>query len=153
MQRFSDGHSGKDGRLFERRRTRLRPVKLASLSRRFLDDGMIYDRSSGGARIRRGSDRPLPPRLLVLDEVEMRLSPVAIVWQAGREPRRAFCRRRHPSDARRYPPAHRALLRAAGVSMSPKRTPSPAHARKTEPVSADARRYRDGHTGQRARHP
>ena len=85
MQRFSDGHSDKDGRLFERRRTRLRPVKLASLSRRFLDDGMIYDRSSGGARIRRGSDRPLPPRLLVLDEVEMRLSPVAIVWQAGRE--------------------------------------------------------------------
>ncbi len=85
MQEFSDEHSGRDGRLFVRRRARLRPVKLAGLSRRFLDDGMLYDRSSGGARIRRGSDRPLPPRFLVLDEVERTLSPVAIVWRSGRE--------------------------------------------------------------------
>ncbi|MCE7026461.1 hypothetical protein [Jiella avicenniae] len=60
-------------------------MKLAGLSGKFLDDGMLYDRSRGGARIRRGSDRPLPPRFFVLDEVELRLAPVVIVWQAGRE--------------------------------------------------------------------
>ncbi|NDW04865.1 PilZ domain-containing protein [Jiella pacifica] len=85
MQGLCDRQPGEDGRLEARRRTRLRPVKLAGLSRRFLDDGMLYDRSRSGARIRRGSDRPLPPRFFVLDEVEMRLSPVVIVWQAGRE--------------------------------------------------------------------
>lgn len=85
MQELCTGHFSKDGRLDARRRTRLRPVKLASLSRKFLDDGMLYDRSRGGARIRRGCDSPLPPRFLVLDEVEMKLSPVVLVWQAGRE--------------------------------------------------------------------
>ena len=77
--------SRSDGRHFSRRRTRLRPVKLADLSRRFLDEGTLFDESKGGARIRRCTGRPLPPRFLVLDEIELKLLPVAVVWINGCE--------------------------------------------------------------------
>ncbi|MBP0616657.1 hypothetical protein [Jiella mangrovi] len=85
MRRFLIDDPQTDDRLYHRRRTRLRPVKLAGLSRQFIDEGMLYDRSKGGARIRRCSDRPLPSRFLLLDEVELRLIPVAIAWENGRE--------------------------------------------------------------------
>lgn len=85
MQQPGDAPSRSDGRHFSRRRTRLRPVKLADLSRRFLDEGTLFDESKGGARIRRCTGRPLPPRFLVLDEIELKLLPVAVVWINGYE--------------------------------------------------------------------
>ncbi|MBO0903597.1 hypothetical protein [Jiella sonneratiae] len=85
MQRARQTTIGGDGRLFERRRTRLRPVKLASLSRRFIDEGLLRDRSKGGARIRRASATALPARFLLLDEGECVFLPVAIVWEDGLE--------------------------------------------------------------------
>ncbi|MBO0661230.1 hypothetical protein LQ948_01475 [Jiella sp. MQZ9-1] len=74
-----------DNRVYPRRRTRLRPVKIAGMSRQFLDEGTLYDLSKGGARIRRIGDRPLPRRFLLLDEVELKFWQVALVWESGRE--------------------------------------------------------------------
>ena len=85
MEQFVLCNLDHDVRLSQRRRTRLRPVKLAGLSRQFLDEGTLFDQSKGGARIRRRTDRPLPSRFLVLDEIEMTLMPVAVVWEKGRE--------------------------------------------------------------------
>ena len=85
MQQSRDDNLGREGRLFERRRTRLRPVKLAALTRKFIDEGTMFDRSKGGARIRRQTGRALPQRFLVLDEIEMTFLPVAIVWVNGFE--------------------------------------------------------------------
>ncbi|MEX6504998.1 PilZ domain-containing protein [Jiella sp. M17.18] len=76
-------HPGPESRAWVRRRTRLRPVKLASLDRRFLDDGMAFDMSQGGARIRHYAPCPLPGRIMILDEADGRLRPAAIVWTRG----------------------------------------------------------------------
>ncbi|TFF21689.1 hypothetical protein E3C22_13430 [Jiella endophytica] len=85
MRTCPDVIDSHDNRRFPRRRTRLRPVKLASLSCRFIDEGTLFDLSTGGARVRRQTDRPLPPRFLLLDEIEMMLLPVAMVWEKDRE--------------------------------------------------------------------
>ncbi|MCQ0988173.1 hypothetical protein [Jiella marina] len=78
-------HGKAESRIAARRRTRLRPVKIAGPSRRFLDEGTLVDRSAGGARIRRFSDCRLPTRILVLDEVERKFLQAAIIWSEGRE--------------------------------------------------------------------
>jgi len=74
-----------ESRASVRRRTRLRPVKIATPDRRFLDDGMAVDLSRDGARIRRYSRRPLPMRIMILDEIEACLRPATVVWTRGQE--------------------------------------------------------------------
>ncbi|MCB8838121.1 hypothetical protein LH400_11940 [Aurantimonas sp. VKM B-3413] len=73
-------------------------MKLATLDRRFLDDGMACDLSLGGARIRRYSPRPLPTRLMIFDEAARSLRPALIVWTAGQEIGVRFTGPERPAD-------------------------------------------------------
>ncbi|MDY8109369.1 hypothetical protein U0C82_09475 [Fulvimarina sp. 2208YS6-2-32] len=72
-------------RIHDRRRTRLRPVKLISRGKRFLVDGSAIDLSEGGVRIRWFGEKALPATLLVFDEADDTLRPASIVWRVRDE--------------------------------------------------------------------
>ena len=69
-----------DSRAAHRRRTRVRPVKLVTMSGRFIQDGTALDGSPTGARILRYESRPLPVRLVIFDECERTLRAASVVW-------------------------------------------------------------------------
>ncbi|MEE2950276.1 MAG: hypothetical protein VYD57_03355 [Pseudomonadota bacterium] len=96
-----------DLRTHARRRTRLRPVKLVTLHKRFIEDGSAVDLSSGGARVRRYGKGTLPPSLILLDEAEGTLRAAFVVWQAHGEIGLRFA-----GPAERMPPHE--LSRLAG---------------------------------------
>ncbi|RFC62141.1 hypothetical protein DYI37_18045 [Fulvimarina endophytica] len=74
-----------DQRYHNRRRVRLRPVKLVSQSKRFIEDGSVVDLSEGGIRIRRFGDRLIPQALLVFDESDETLRPATVIWRVRDE--------------------------------------------------------------------
>ena len=74
-----------ESRAAHRRRTRLRPVKLVTMSGRFIQDGTALDGSPTGARILRYESRPLPVRLVIYDESERTLRAASVVWAHAME--------------------------------------------------------------------
>jgi hypothetical protein len=74
-----------ESRNARRRRTRLRPVKLVTMSCRFIQDGTALDVSPSGARILRYESRPLPARIAIYDESERTLRAASIVWMEAME--------------------------------------------------------------------
>ena len=71
-------------RRWQRRRTRLRPVKILSVDMKFLEDGMCVDISDGGMRISRQFDRQLPKSLVVYDISDKTLRAGAVPWASGK---------------------------------------------------------------------
>lgn len=74
-----------ESRAARRRRTRLRPVKLVTMSGRFIQDGTALDGSPTGARILRYESRPLPVRLVIYDESDRTLRAASVVWTHAME--------------------------------------------------------------------
>ncbi|OJJ12097.1 PilZ domain-containing protein [Roseibium sp. MMSF_3361] len=72
-------------RLFPRRRTRLRPAKLASLTNEYICDCTTRDISAGGLRILLNEDIPLPKEFYVFDVNERTIAEVRLSWRDGLE--------------------------------------------------------------------
>lgn len=72
-------------RIAKRRRTRLRPIKLVTRGKRFIEDGSAIDLSESGARVRRFGNGQMPATLLFYDEGEDTLRPAAVVWRVRDE--------------------------------------------------------------------
>jgi hypothetical protein len=70
-------------RLHPRRRTRLRPAKLASLDNEFLCDCTIRDVSEGGVRLVLSEHHDLPEEFYVFDAVPKTVAEVQLRWRDG----------------------------------------------------------------------
>jgi hypothetical protein len=77
--------SGRDMRVEQRRRTRLRSGKIVDLRNRFLCDCLLHDRSLGGLRVRLVQDVALPARIRIYDDEAHGLIAADIVWRRGRD--------------------------------------------------------------------
>ncbi|EAU40938.1 hypothetical protein FP2506_18659 [Fulvimarina pelagi HTCC2506] len=82
-----------------RRRTRLRPIKLVTREKRFIEDGSAIDLSEDGVRVRRFGNALVPPTLLYFDESEETLRPAAVVWRVRNEVGLRFTGKAYPIDA------------------------------------------------------
>ncbi|POF30159.1 PilZ domain-containing protein [Roseibium marinum] len=70
-------------RLYPRRRTRLRPAKLAGLDNAFICDCMIRDISKGGLRLVLNRQTDLPEEFYVYDTAPKTLAQVQLRWRNG----------------------------------------------------------------------
>ena len=70
-------------RLHPRRRTRLRPAKLASLDNEFICECTIRDISDGGIRLVLNEEADLPEEFYVFDEVPKTVAQVRLRWRNG----------------------------------------------------------------------
>jgi len=66
-----------------RRRTRLRPGKIATTSNAFLCECTIYDVSNTGARLRVAPNVTIPDEIIVLDESCNTIAEAAVRWREG----------------------------------------------------------------------
>ncbi|WP_150497536.1 PilZ domain-containing protein [Roseibium aquae] len=73
----------KDQRLHPRRRTRLRPGKIATTGNTFLCECTIYDVSDAGARLRVAPNVVIPDEIIVLDEVQNTVAEAEVRWRDG----------------------------------------------------------------------
>jgi len=74
-----------DSRMASRRRTRLRPVKLVTVARHFMEDGTAIDVSESGCRVRRFKAGRVPARLAVYDEADNTFRLASVIWSRGPE--------------------------------------------------------------------
>ncbi|MCQ0987353.1 hypothetical protein [Jiella marina] len=70
-------------RRWQRRRTRLRPVKLLTIHGQFIEDCLCVDVSSGGMRLSRHSDRPLPKKIIVFEVSDKTFQVGSLAWLSG----------------------------------------------------------------------
>jgi hypothetical protein len=74
-----------DGRFARRVRTRLRSGKVFDAANRLIVEGLLYDRSATGWRLRMLDDVALPPRVRFYDDELRRAFDAKVVWKKGRE--------------------------------------------------------------------
>ena len=85
MTQLPDSYPHTDNRQEIRRKARLRPIKLISREKRFLEDGSVVNLSRSGVRVRRYGSRSLPPCLTLFDEIEGTMRNAVIVWKSHSE--------------------------------------------------------------------
>ncbi|WP_229151539.1 hypothetical protein [Aurantimonas sp. VKM B-3413] len=71
-------------RRWQRRRTRLRPIKLLTIQLVYLEDGMCVDISDGGMRISKQHDRAVPKSLVVFDCSDRTFRAGVVPWASGK---------------------------------------------------------------------
>ncbi|MEX6505636.1 hypothetical protein [Jiella sp. M17.18] len=71
-------------RRWQRRRTRLRPVKLLTIQLQYLEDAMCVDISDGGMRLSKQYDRATPKSLVVFDCSDRTFRAGVVPWASGK---------------------------------------------------------------------
>jgi hypothetical protein len=89
--------AARSNRLEARRRTHLQCGMVLDLCNRFLIDCQIYDRSSGGARLRLPAGLKLPRRIRLFDELAKQMLEAEIAWRNGQNIGVSFLAQAGPS--------------------------------------------------------
>ncbi|HET6375896.1 MAG TPA: hypothetical protein VFF88_07580 [Methylocella sp.] len=82
-------------------RTYLRSGKILGAGQNFSIDCQIYDRSSGGARLRLFTHAPVPRRIQLFDEIMEKLYDARVIWRSGCEIGICFARGVEPRSPTR----------------------------------------------------